>query len=313
MISCTEFIPSYSELFSFLDENYGGHEEVERFWTYLFEPTGKGIPLINFAKKDGLRGCWNYWMGTLSEEAADCTKYMNEKAGWIFSQMHYCPSKGRLLELEKEIGLKPYYDYCGHCDYYRASLEKVGLTWIRNHIDVDKAGCSSILYNPKVFKGMLVADANTERLEIRSSEKEYFHRDFHSSMNMGIDYVGRVHGQEALKAYLTRYTLNVYKKVFDAMQTDPLGAIEHKIRETYELEKASDVLTIANDGTTLSVSVSYCPAVKHLRSTGRDVSPWFRYSTQYVMQTLADQAGAEFSMDAYDEETGAAAYHFSKK
>ena len=92
MISCTEFIPSYSELFSYLDENKGGHAEVERFWTYLFEPTGKGIPLINFARKDGLRGCWNYWMGTLHEEAADCIKIINEKDGWIYSEMLYCLS-----------------------------------------------------------------------------------------------------------------------------------------------------------------------------------------------------------------------------
>ena len=52
MISCTDFIPAYSELFSFLDENYG-RGEVEKLWEYLFKPDGKGIPLINFAKKDG--------------------------------------------------------------------------------------------------------------------------------------------------------------------------------------------------------------------------------------------------------------------
>ena len=37
MISCTEFIPSYSELFKYLDEHYG-YEEVQRFWTYLSTP-----------------------------------------------------------------------------------------------------------------------------------------------------------------------------------------------------------------------------------------------------------------------------------
>lgn len=313
MISCTEFIPSYSELFSYLDENLGGHEEVERFWTYLFEPTGKGIPLINFAKRDGLRGCWDYWMGTLHEEAADCTKIINEKAGWIYSEMHYCPSKGRLLELEKELGIKPYYDYCGHCDYYRASLEQVGLSWFRNHIGVDEAKCSSILYDPKVFRGMMVVDESTERVDIRSKENEYFHRDFHSSLNMGIDYIGRVHGQEHLRAYLTRYTKNVYKKTIEAGKTNPLGAIEARIRETYTLEKATDALTLTNDGKTLTVNVAYCPAVRHLHETGRDVSPFFRYSTEYVMQTLSDETGLDFVMDTYDAATGAASYHFTRK
>lgn len=310
MISCTEFIPSYSELFSYLDENKGGHAEVERFWTYLFEPTGKGIPLINFARKDGLRGCWNYWMGTLHEEAADCIKIINEKDGWIYSEMLYCPSKGRLLELERELGIKPYYDYCGHCDYYRASLEKVGLTWFRNHIGVDEAKCSSILYDPKKFKGMMVVDENTERVDIRSKENEYFHRDFHSSLNMGIDYVAKVHGVDSLVEYLTRYTKNVYKPVIKAMEKDALGAIEAKIRETYKLEKSEDALTVENDGKKLSVKVSYCPAVKHLRATGRDVSEYFSYSTEVVMQTLADTADISFKMISYDKESGAAEYEF---
>jgi len=310
MISCTEFIPSYSELFSYLDENKGGHAEVERFWTYLFEPTGKGIPLINFAKKDGLRGCWNYWMGTLHEEAADCIKIINEKDGWIYSEMLYCPSKGRLLELEKELGIKPYYDYCGHCDYYRASLEQVGLTWFRNHIGVDEAKCSSILYDPKKFKGMMVVDADTERVDIRSKENEYFHRDFHSSLNMGIDYVARVHGVDSLVEYLVRYTRNVYKPVIEAMKTDPLGALEAKIRNTYKLEKSEDALTIENNGKKLSVKITYCPAVKHLRATGRDVSEYFSYSTETVMQTLADIASIRFTMLSYDKESGAAQYEF---
>ena len=311
MISCTEFIPAYSELFTYLDETYG-RPEVERFWIYLFAPTGKGIPLINFARKDGLRGCWDYWCGTLKEEAADCTRYFNEKAGWISSDMHYCPSKGRLLELQKEIGLVPYYDYCGHCDYYRASLDQVGLRWIRNHLHVDKASCSSILYDPKVFKGMMVLDQDTEIMECTSKGSEYFHRDFHSSMNMGIDYVAAQHGEDALREYLTMYTRHVYKPVFQEMETDALAAIEKKIRDTYRLERAEDALTVENDGSLLSVQIAYCPAVRHLRETGRDVSVWFCYSTEVVMQTLAEYAGLQFAMERYDPETGVAAYTFKR-
>lgn len=310
MISCTEFIPAYSELFSFLDENYGGHSEVEKFWAYLFKPDGKGIPLINYAKKNGLRGCWEYMESTLTEEAADCIKMMNEKEGWIYNEMFYCPSKGRLLELEKKIGLKPYYDYCGHCDYYRAAIEKVGLAYFRNNLNADNASCSCTIYNPKTFKGFMTKDESVEILRIIPEEQEYFHRDFHSSLNMGIDYVGKEHGKDALIAYLTRYTLNVYKAVIKEMESDPLQAIENKIRDTYKLEKAEDALTIVNDGKTLSVAVSYCPAVKHLRATGRDVSEYFSYSTEIVMRTLAKQGGLGFEMESYDEESGAAKYRF---
>ncbi len=310
MISCTEFIPAYSELFSFLDENYGGHSEVEKFWAYLFKPDGKGIPLINFIKEKGLRGAWEYWEGTLTEEAADCIKIMNEKEGWIYSEMYHCPSKGRLLELEKEIGVKPYYDYCRHCDHYRAALEEVGLVYFRNNLNVDKAGCSSFIYDPKTFTGTMTKDDGVEILRIIPEEQEYFHPDFHSSLNMGIDYVGKEHGKDALIDYLVRYTLNVYKPVIKEMESDPLQAIENKIRDTYKLEKAEDALTIVNDGKKLSVAVSYCPAVKHLRATGRDVSEYFSYSTEIVMRTLAEQGGLGFEMESYDEESGAAKYRF---
>ena len=82
MISCTEFIPSYNELFTYIEDKYG-RDEVTRFWEYLFEPNGTGIPLINYVKKYGIRGCFLYWAGTLNEEAADFTMYVNEKRGFL--------------------------------------------------------------------------------------------------------------------------------------------------------------------------------------------------------------------------------------
>ena len=50
--------------------------------------------------------------------------------------------------------------------------------------------------------------------------------------------------------------------------------------------------------------------MKHLRSTGRDVSPWYGCTTEMVMQTIAHRCGLVFTMLGYDEETGAAAYRF---
>ncbi len=309
MISCTEFIPAYSELFTYLDDHYG-KAEVDRFWTYLFEPTGKGIPLINFARAKGVRGCWEYWEGTLTEEAADLVHYMNEEQGWIFGKMRYCPSKGRLLELEKEIGLKPYYNYCGHCDYYRAALNEVGLDWIRDHTEVDQAKCSSLIFDPKKFKGMIELTDEVEVMDLKSTDFEYFHPDFHSSLNMGIHYIAREHGVDALVDHLTIYTKHVYIKTIEAMKNGALDAIADRIKETYRLEKAEDALELHRDGNTLSVKIAYCPAVKHLRKTGREVTPWFRYTTETVMQTLADIGGLKFTMESYDEQTGAAAYSF---
>ena len=93
MIPCTEFIPAYSELFTFL-ENKKGREEVDHYWHWLFDPSSDSIPLDKCLQKEGLRGCWSYWAVSLNEEASanidhptevpvSCTQ--KRKAGFFFS------------------------------------------------------------------------------------------------------------------------------------------------------------------------------------------------------------------------------------
>ena len=309
MISCTEFIPAYSELFSFLDEKYG-REEVERFWTYLFKPNGVGIPLINFLNKEGIKGCYSYWSGSLNEEAADFSMYLNEKDGWFKIDMHRCPSKGRLLELEDEIGIKPYPDYCRHCDHYRESVEQVGLEYIYDFCGTDQAACSLFVYDPKKFPKKLVVDENTLQMHRSAADNEYFHRDFHSSMNNGIQYLGEMYGEQTVRDFLVRFTNNVYRKVIEKIQSKGIAAIEEKIVDTYEKEKCAEVLKITKEGNKTTFEVEYCPAVKHLTETGRTVTEWFELTTSVVMQSLAEHADLCFEMEEYDASTGKARYSF---
>ena len=312
MISCTEFIPAYSELFTYLEDKYG-RDEVDVFWKYLFKPDGKGIPLINHIKEEGIRGCFTYWAGSLNEEAADFTMYLNEKRGYFAISMHSCPSKGRLLKLKDEIGIVPYHDYCLHCDSYRAAVEQIGLGYVYDFKGVDKASCSLLIYDPSVFDGRVIINDDTEIMDRKASDNEYFHKDFHSSMNMGIEYLGTKYGIDDVREYLTRYTKNVYQNVMEDIKVRGLAAIEDKIRNTYMNEKAPDAVEISYEDDAMKVKVGYCPAVRHLKATGREVSKWYRYTTQFVMEVLADVAGCEFDMPYYDEETGAAAYEFCRK
>ena len=313
MISCTEFIPAYSELFSYLDAKYG-REEVDRFWTYLFQPDGKGIPLINHVRKEGIRGCFTYWAGSLNEEAADFTLYLNEKRGYFMLDMHQCPSKGRLLKLKDEIGLIPYYDYCLHCDSYRSAVEKIGLKYIYNFLGADKAACSILIYDPNVFDGRVIVDDDTEIMKRAASDNEYFHKDFHSSMNMGIHYIGTNYGLEGVREYLAQFTRNAYRTVIEEIKKHGLGVLEEKIKDTYTKERERNVLesVLSPDDAMLSINIAYCPGVKHLRDTGREVSEWYRYTTEVVIETIANDTGYRFVMDYYDEDKGAASYRILK-
>lgn len=311
MISCTEFIPAYSELFKYIQKR-DGKEAVRAYWEERFSPKNGRLPLIPFVEKEGLRGCYSYWTGTLSEEAADFTLYLNEKAGWFKLDMHKCPSKGRLLELRDQLGVAPYSDYCLHCDHYRAAIENVGLNYVFDCSGADHAACSILVTEPKTFTGQIVVDENTEIMDCRASDNEYFHPGFHRSLNAGVDYIGEKYGEEGLVEYLTTYTNLVYVPVFKAIEKDGLAAIEAKILDTYKKEKVEDAVQTVLENDTLTVTVSACPAVAFMKATGTPVSKWYPYTTSVIMSVLAEKAGCRFEMQSYDEETGAAKYRFCK-
>ena len=137
MISCTEFIPAYSELFRYLEAR-GGVEAVEDLWERLSDRFLTN--LRDLVAEHGLRGCWLYWSRALNEEAADFTMELDEEAGEFRITMHACPSKGRLLAADS---VEPYHDYCRHCDLlYRRVLEPLGYEYEIDLSECDRAKCS---------------------------------------------------------------------------------------------------------------------------------------------------------------------------
>jgi len=140
VISCTEFIPAYSELFKFLEKK-GGKKAVLDFWNFLSDTYL--TTLRDLVAAHGLKGCWLYWSRSLNEEAADFTMELDEAAGEFRIVMHRCPSKSRLLEPD---GIEPYRDYCRHCDVlYRRVLEPLGFKYIIDLSRTDEARCAVIV------------------------------------------------------------------------------------------------------------------------------------------------------------------------
>ena len=137
MISCTEFIPAYSELFKYL-EKVGGKEAVVEFWEYLSDNFLTNLKQL--VEEKGIRGCWEYWSHTLNEEAADFTMELDDEAGEFKITMHHCPSIGRLLEIQH---IEPYQYYCEHCDtLYRRVLEPLGYEYEIDLSQCHNATCS---------------------------------------------------------------------------------------------------------------------------------------------------------------------------
>jgi hypothetical protein len=148
VISCTEFIPAYSELFKFLEAR-GGVGAVEDFWEYLSD-TFLGN-LRSAVLQHGLRGCWIYWSHTLNEEAADFSMELDEERGQFRIVMHRCPSMGQLLEFEH---VEPYHDYCRHCDVlYRRVLEPLGYEYAIDLSRCKEAQCALTVTQKRGVQG----------------------------------------------------------------------------------------------------------------------------------------------------------------
>jgi len=145
MVSCTEFIPLYSELFKFIEEKEG-REGVVKYWQHIrdeyVEPR-----LGKLAEEKGFAACWEYWSKSLNEEAADFTMTYDDEAEEFAIDMRYCPSR-RLLNECKHI--KPYHDYCGHCAFlYAPILARFGIMAEEDYSRTDKAACSLKFFVPK--------------------------------------------------------------------------------------------------------------------------------------------------------------------
>jgi hypothetical protein len=145
MLSCTDFIPAYSELFKFIEEKEG-YEGVVYYWKYISD-TYVADRLEKLVKEKGLAGCWEYWSKALNEEAADFVMTYDDEAQIMTTEMRYCPSKGMLLNLKH---MEPYHDYCGHCAIlYSRVLEKYGIYTESDYSQCDQAKCSSKKYLKK--------------------------------------------------------------------------------------------------------------------------------------------------------------------
>jgi hypothetical protein len=145
MISCTEFIPFYSEYFRFLQKR-GGKEAVVHFWERLSDEFLGN--LRDLAANKGLQGCYEYWSHTLTEEAADFRMTLDEEAGEFKIEMRHCPSMGKLLETGH---IEPYPDYCQHCDVlYRRVLEPLGFEYdIDLRVAASEARCRLTVRDPR--------------------------------------------------------------------------------------------------------------------------------------------------------------------
>ena len=315
MVSCTEFIPLYSEFFKYLEAR-DGEDAVMQYWCYLSDNNlgDKTNPnsLISFIERDGgFEGALHYWEHTLSEEACDVLKIYDYEKRYAYSHMRHCPSRGMLNDLKH---IEPYHNYCEHCNViYQRVLEKYGIAYERDNSHVDRAECSSLLYvkGNKPTCDVTAIDDTKVVIDMKTEDNKYLHRDFHLLGDLALKYCGEQYGTEGVIDFVSEFAKNYYSPKIEEFKKIGLKAVKEWFEKIYEIEESSDVLDCKLQDGTLTVTISKCPVIEYMRSLGQKPSEYYIEQTRTLYDVIAKESGLEFNLEYYNQD-GAARFTFSK-
>lgn len=314
MISCTEFIPLYSEFFNFLDKK-GGYDAVLEYWyhisdTSLGDLTNPNSMAYNCELYGGFEGARKYWSHTTSEEACDVYAIFNPVERYSYSEMRFCPSRAMLNSFTH---ITPYEHYCDHCRIiYSRVLEKYDTCYDRDQSEVANARCSSILYEKghKPDYDFTVPNENCKVSHMKREGKKYLHRDFHLLGDNALKYCGDKFGDDTVRDFLVDYTKAFYAPQLALFREQGLPALEAWIRKLYETEEASEVLHTELTDTQLTVTIDHSPVIAFMKTLNQSPSKYYIEETRTLYGTIAAECGFTFDL-LYYEENGATKFIFT--
>lgn len=326
MISCTEFIPLYSEFFKFL-ESKGGHDEVLKYWYNISDKnlgnkTNPNSLASKCEKFGGFKGAIAYWNHTLTEEACDLFEFRDYNKNIYFSHMRHCPSRGILNALDH---VEPYYDYCSHCNViYQRVLKNYGIVYDRDNSKIENAECCSVLYEegkkPDFDFTTIKDDAllklkgqdGIEIIDMKAEDNKYLHRDFHISGDKAIQYCADNFGHDKAINFLTTYVKHFYAPKINDAKERGLIAVKEWIEDTYEKEEASHLLKTELSEDKLTVTIEKSPVIEYVRSINQEVSKYYIEQTRTLYKVFSDEAGFNFTLEYYNEKDGSTKFTFEK-
>lgn len=325
MISCTEFIPLYSEFFKYLEEK-GGHDAVLEYWYYISDNSiGDKTNPNSLASKcelyGGFDGARAYWGHTLTEEACDLLEVSDDKNRFKYSHMRHCPSRGMLNDLKH---VEPYYDYCEHCNViYARVLEKYGVEYLRDDSAKANAECRSILFEKGCcpnFDWRNISDEDAKKLkkddsvkivDMKTEDNKYLHRDFHLSGDLALKYCGEKFGDNEVIGFITSYAKNYYSPIINEIKEKGLIFLKEWIEKVYETEEASELLHTDLSENTLTVNIDKSPVIEYMRSLNQEPSKYYIEETRTLYDVIAKECNLKFDLIYYNND-GGTKFVFSK-
>lgn len=326
MISCTEFIPLYSEFFKFLEER-NGPDAVMEYWihisdTSIGDKTNPNSMAYKCERLGGFKGAGAYWGHTVTEEACDTFSLRSTKVNCNYSHMRRCPSRAMLNSLTH---IEPYHNYCEHCKIiYSRVLEKYGVVYERDQSKVDNAECCSVLYEkdtPPEFDWRNITDDEIKEKfsdnpdyvisECKREGQKYLHRDFHLLADNALKYCGDKYGDDEVVNFISDYTKNYYSPQINEFKKEGLSALKAWIEKIYEIEEASDILHAELKDNMLTVIIDKSPVIEYMKSLNQKPSKYYIEETRTLYDVIARESGFKFNLEYYNED-GASKFTFKK-
>src|SRR5690348_3827118 len=118
--------------------------------------------------------------------------------------------------------------------------------------------------------------------------------DFYFAVNAMAGYIHDRFGKAALVEYWRGIGREYYARRTRIWKERGPQAVADDWREYFAKEPNAVVDVSVTDGTTVDLDVKVCPAIKHLRESGREIVPYFCEHCDQVCGAMAESSGYTF-------------------
>ena len=150
-----------------------------------------------------------------------------------------------------------------------------------------------------------------EVINRKAADNEYLHKDFHGALSVGINYLHKNYGEQAVCDYLRQFALTFYAPLMVELQKRGLVVFKEHFENIYKIEGGTIEISLSDDE--LVLTVDGCPAVMHMRENGYLVAERFHETTKTVNEAICEGSDFDFELVEYDQETGRSVQRFYRR
>ena len=120
--------------------------------------------------------------------------------------------------------------------------------------------------------------------------------DFYFAVNAMFRHLHDRFGKQVLIDYWRGLGSDYYARRVQRWKVGGLRSVAADWEAYFKAEPGSQV-RVTTDSDAVQLDISVCPAIKHLRESGRDIVPYFCEHCDHVCGAMAEQAGMRFERE----------------